>query len=179
MRIGNTILKQLIRTPANRRGFTLVELIIVVAVIGILTSVGTSVAGTAKQKAYLGVAKQDLSEIVSSLTLYFNDNNFYPADVDRDVPPGLEVYLKNGRWPKAPWPGSCFDWDNWIIDGKPVYQMSIRFCQLGDTAGTTCHFPALPWARYFDYYSAVYYCIRGACRAHASAPSSPGYCVNC
>ncbi|TSC69071.1 MAG: hypothetical protein G01um101456_366 [Parcubacteria group bacterium Gr01-1014_56] len=165
-------------------GFTLVELLIVIAIIGILASIIFPAVQSARDKAYLSRAKAEFRSINTALEMYAANQGSYPPDANRDMPPGLEAYLGTGNWPKAPWPGSLYDWDAWApgdlsFDPKEqVYQISIRFCPAGQP--TQCTFPNEPWAQNFDYYSAAYYCIAGPCRAHSDQPPThPGYCLNC
>lgn len=161
-------------------GFTLIELLIVIAIIGILASFMLSNIRHSRQAAYLARAKQELESIHKSLELFLTDNGDYPADTNRDIPPGLEQYLAPGLWPNAAWPGSVFDWDNWDVPGtgEKIYQISIRFCPIGQPS--QCRFPDQDWADNFDVNSSVFYCILGPCRSHISEqPNHPGYCVNC
>jgi len=167
------------------RGFTLIELLVVIAIIGILATIIIINVRQAKESGYFAAAKQELGSVAQSLELYAADHNrAYPPDVDRDMPPGLEKYLAPGDWPKAPWPGSVFDWDNWSPDSlvyepkEQIYQISIRFCPLGEPEN--CKFPDQDWAEDFDINSSAYYCILGPCRSHSNSPiDHPGYCVNC
>jgi prepilin-type N-terminal cleavage/methylation domain-containing protein len=162
-------------------GFTLVELLIVIAVMGILSSIVFSSVKDGREKAYLSSAKASLKNIYEAIELYIDDNNgYYPPDTNRDIPPGLEQYLANNAWPKAPWPGSLFDWDNWDDPDtrEKIYQISIRFCPGDDI--DECRFPSKDWAEDFDVNSSVFFCISGPCRAHIDEPTDyPGYCVNC
>lgn len=164
-----------------KKGFTLIEFLIVIAIIGILATIVVINVRQSRESGYFVAAKQELGSIAQSLELYAADHNrAYPPDVNRDMPPGLEKYLAPGNWPKAPWPGSVYDWDNWNdpITGEKIYQISIRFCPLGEPEN--CKFPNQDWAEGFDIDSSVYYCILGLCRSHiGQSIDHPGYCVNC
>jgi len=174
------LLRELILKAFKRKGFSLIEILIIITIIGILFSFVIINVRQAKEAAYAAVAHKELESVRTSIDLYIDDHGGYPADTDRDVPPGLEPYLAPGLWPDAAWPGSVFDWDNWIEPGtsEKIYQISIRFCPLGEP--DQCRFPKEEWAADFDYFSSAYYCISGPCRSHISKPiDHPGYCVNC
>lgn len=159
-------------------GFTIIELLITVAILGILSAIVLTNLNDAEESAYLVRAEGEMNNFHDALQLYLNNKGYYPPDANRDIPPGLEDYLETDRWPDGPWPGSVYDWDNWTINGDDVYQLSIRFCELGKP--DTCQFPNQEWADDFKVKSAVYYCIEGPCRAHGNEPADyPGYCVNC
>ncbi|MDB4978070.1 MAG: hypothetical protein JWM56_256 [Candidatus Peribacteria bacterium] len=164
----------------RRRAFTLIELLIVVAIIAVLAAiVFFSVGGNIKKTKFVR-AKAELAQISQALNQYIIENKgALPPDADRSVPPGIESYLGPGIWPNGPWEGSVYDWDVYPdrISG-PNYQVSIRFCPLGKPAD--CHFPDEPWAANFDYYSSVYFCVQGNCKAHPDQPQDhAGYCINC
>ena len=170
------------KKKAGEDGFTLVELLVVISIIGILTTLVFPLVSSARKAAYYTRAKAELRNIAVAVERYSIDIGGYPADVNRNLPPGLETYLAPGKWPEAPWPSSVYDWDNWApgdLSYPPntqTYQISIRFC----SAPGVCTFPNEPWAANFDYYSAAYYCISGSCRSHSSKPTThPGYCINC
>lgn len=166
----------------NPSGFTLVELLIVLAIIGYLSSIVIGNLSGARQKAYYAVSQKEFDSLSQALQIYMIDHlNSYPADVNRGLPPGLESYMPGGVWPEPPWPGSVFDWDNWVdpVGGGKIIQISIRFCPAGG-AIDTCKFPTESWASTFGVDSSVYYCITGACRSHINQPVTyPGKCVNC
>jgi type II secretion system protein G len=62
-----------------RRGFTLIEILVVVAIIGILSSVVLASLYTARIKANDVRRKSDLHQIVTALELYNTKNGSYPT----------------------------------------------------------------------------------------------------
>ena len=159
-----------------RHGFTLIELLVVVAIIGILAMVIMMGINSARNKAYTARAMQEFRSFQEAMELYLMDYGNYPADVNRNIPSGMEEYLGGGSWPSGPYPGSVYDWDN-KMDTNGYIQISLRFC---DIDGNNCRFPTEAWAENFDDKSAMYFCFEGPCRSHPSeALDHPGYCVNC
>lgn len=169
----------------NKRsfGFTLVELLIVIAITGYLSSIVMSNTLKVRENAYYVKAKKEFLTLNEALQLYMTDNgNKYPNDVNRGIPPGLEAYLPGGDWPKAPWPDSVYDWDVWTdpLNGPRIVQMSVRFCPVGSASISACRFPTEPWASNFGVNSSVYFCFQGACRGHINeSVSYPSKCINC
>lgn len=70
---------------ANRRGFTLIELMLVVTIIGILTSMSIPKFGSTKEKAYLATMKADLRNLVVAEEAYFFDWSAYTASLPLTV----------------------------------------------------------------------------------------------
>ena len=172
-------------------GFTVVEILIVIVVIGILAALTINYYSGSREAAYLARGKAELEAISSAAKLYAQKNDKYPVDSDRNVPSEIKEFIAKSAdgtdWPKAPWPGSVYDWDAWDIDPTDntpsqtldTYQISIRFCNAGGPL-STCQFPKEPWAAGFGINSAFYYCIKGYCRPHSSeSVTYPGYCYNC
>ncbi|CAN5125759.1 hypothetical protein BH11PAT4_BH11PAT4_0830 [soil metagenome] len=161
----------------KRRGYTIVEIAIVIAIILILATLTAVTMAKSRQRAKLGKVTSDLTGIATSLSQYAEDHNYqYPPDVVREVPPGLEPYLKGGVWPISAWPSGVFDWDNWTINGAKVYQISYRLCGIDDPIAN-CSDPVL--FPNFERNSSIFYCISGVCVPHNSTPTVPGYCINC
>lgn len=64
---------------AQMTGFTLIEIMVVVVIIGILAMVVVPSIISRPDEARMVRAKQDVSTIVQALDLYRLDNGFYPA----------------------------------------------------------------------------------------------------
>ena len=82
----------------SKKGFSLIELLIVIAIIGILVSIGLAAFSRAQTQARDGQRKADIEQIRGALEQYYADNNHYPATADlvgdlQGPAPAL-VYLK-------------------------------------------------------------------------------------
>lgn len=179
---------------AKQQGFTLVEIIIVILILGILAGIVYSIyVPNYRERTYYTRSISELNTMANGVKLYVAKYNEYPADVVRDVPSSIKEFLQGqyiDEWPDAPYPGSVYDYDNWPPDAngpEHTYQISIRMCDVGDSA--TCQANAKKYlSKYvdasvldnWDSYSSMYYCIKGSCRSHQNKPiSHPGYCINC
>lgn len=70
------------KMTTNSKGFTLIELMIVVAIIGILAAIAIPQFSSYRVRAYNSAAISDLKSFQTALEVYYNDNDEYPASVD-------------------------------------------------------------------------------------------------
>lgn len=81
----------------NRRGMTLLEIMIVLAILASLIGVLASQINSRMKKAKINQAKIQIGEIGKALDMYYTDCNSYPTSAD-----GLQALVTQ--------PGSCNQW---------------------------------------------------------------------
>ncbi|HEX7807330.1 MAG TPA: type II secretion system protein [Thermoanaerobaculia bacterium] len=72
--------------PRNKKGFTLVELLVVVTIIGILAGVAMVNVKYAQRKAREAVLKDNLFQMRKAIDNFYADKQRYPADLNELVP---------------------------------------------------------------------------------------------
>lgn len=80
------------RHQGTRRGFTLIELIVVVVVLGILAAVAAPKFTNQADQARENAAKQTLAVVRNALELHRTENGGYPAAAG--VAAAVEVYIR-------------------------------------------------------------------------------------
>ena len=130
------------RIRGNHRGFTLIELMVVVIILGILALyIGPKIMGE-PEKAKRVKAKMDIATLETALKMYKLDNGVYPS-TEQGLQSLVEMpetgivpknwrkggYIEKNRVPKDPWgnefvyisPGAHGDFDliSYGLDGVP------------------------------------------------------------
>lgn len=67
---------------SNNQGFTLVEILVVMAIIGILATIGTNSFLISRLRGRDAERKSSLGQIQRSFEMYYNDYNRYPAPTE-------------------------------------------------------------------------------------------------
>jgi general secretion pathway protein G len=101
------------RIRAAQRGFTLIEIIVVVVIIGLLAAVVTQSLSGRTDDARIAKARQDIQAVETALTLFKLDNFRFPtteqglrALVERPADPEIRNWKEGGyvkRLSKDPW----------------------------------------------------------------------------
>lgn len=79
------------RIPLGKSGFTIIELLIVVVIIGILAAIAIPKFGTTREKAYLASIKADLRNLATAQESYFGDYVTYTTSLT-----ALNAYASQG-----------------------------------------------------------------------------------
>lgn len=89
----------------NRRGFTLIEILIVVVIVGILAGISIPKFVDFRDDAQESAVRKDLQSLRSQINYYYFQENIYPNDLDAMVTDG---YLPS--YPEHPGGG------NWVYN---------------------------------------------------------------
>ena len=88
----------------SRKGFTLVEVLIVVIIIGILAAIGIPQFASSIEKAKGGEARAGLGHIQTAEKIYFAENEEYcsfvadSSETNRDLSTTLDIILTQKFW---------------------------------------------------------------------------------
>ncbi len=63
-----------------QKGFTLIEMLVVISIIGILATLVAANLNSARSRARDAERKSDMKNIQTALRIYYNDNGRYPAN---------------------------------------------------------------------------------------------------
>ncbi|MCA9378984.1 prepilin-type N-terminal cleavage/methylation domain-containing protein [Candidatus Dojkabacteria bacterium] len=158
------------------KGFTLMEVILVIAILSILLGTTYLIFNPTEkiEESQQSQALSELREIGRALGFFALDNGYYPADVSRGLPTGLEPYLNaQGNWPDGPLPGSVYDYDNWsgqtCIDSAASGSIQITLREVPGRNPDQSNV----WA--------WYYVLEGKGTPHCTNASEwdKGECINC
>ncbi|PKK90684.1 MAG: hypothetical protein CVV64_07315 [Candidatus Wallbacteria bacterium HGW-Wallbacteria-1] len=82
------------------RGFTLVEIMVVISVIGVLSSVGGNYFMSSSKRATMRACQENLKILNKAVELYNFDHGTYPAQSDWQI--SLVPYFQNKSVPSCP-----------------------------------------------------------------------------
>ncbi len=82
----------------NKKGFTLVELMVVIVIIGVLAAVALPKFSDAINKGRASEIPKKLNEIVAQSSIYEGETGAYPADMSKITVTGLEALTYKSKF---------------------------------------------------------------------------------
>jgi len=120
------------RTPARRCGFTLIEILVVVVILGILATVVTTSFANAGMQASQTAFATDLRTFVDACEYARMRDGVYPADTSSGVyPPELAASVTPGEWVGGTPVGGV--WDTELNDSGVSAAVGVHFNGVGET----------------------------------------------
>lgn len=95
---------------SRKQGFTLVEIMIVVAIIGLLAALAIPAFMRSRRRAEVTKVANDLRVFAEGFRLYCLENGLYPPDTHITLPAGMTDYIRQDDWDTQPWGGS-YNWE--------------------------------------------------------------------
>jgi prepilin-type N-terminal cleavage/methylation domain-containing protein len=104
----------------NLKGFTLLELMIVVAIVGLLAAVAIPKYGDSLEKANLGSTLGNLASVRSAVSIYYGSYMAFPGTIDPKLQPKMDEAMQGDM----PYVKAHFPVDNPPY-GNDVYASAI------------------------------------------------------
>lgn len=80
----------------ERSGFTLIEMLIVVVVIGLLAAIAIPRFNSVRERSFLSAVRSDLENMALAQAVYHSDNSLYaddPANLDQSITTGVNISI--------------------------------------------------------------------------------------
>ena len=137
-------------------GFTLVELLVVISIISLLSSIVFTSVNSARSKARYARALTDMKQIALAAELDFDIRGDYAPDAGAGATPAfVPTYLS--VWPNPPCSNWGYDWDNW----QSLFPQTVRI-----TIVTNITAPVISDRK-------IYYCMATTGNCHLGSGGSP------
>jgi prepilin-type N-terminal cleavage/methylation domain-containing protein len=117
---------------AALRGFTLVELMVVVLIISVLSMLAVPAIGRIQRRAKTAAIVNDLQVFATAFEAYAQENGTWPAETAAGViPPVMASRLNNTAWLRTTPMGGKYNWECNQVHWGVRYQAAIAISATG------------------------------------------------
>ena len=113
---------------SGSKGFTLIEIMLVVAIIGLLAVLAIPAFAKARRNSRISAQKNDLRILADAFELYAMEQGNFPAATwfPGVLPPGMSTYIKMKIWTRTAPCGGNYAWkQNVTVPGVVRYYISL------------------------------------------------------
>lgn len=135
-------------SQAVSRGFTLLELLVVVALIGVLASIALVAFDKTRDRAEVDVARIEMTEIRKALHMFHRDVGHDPSAVTEDLSLWLLSSCQADNMAANDYDDGCAQWDP---DARRGWNGPYMNAETGTQANAAATFDGLldPWGNYY------------------------------
>ncbi|WP_187329273.1 type II secretion system protein [Halomicronema hongdechloris] len=123
--VYSLLIRAVARRPSSTSGFTLLEVLISMVIMGVLAALIYPTFMDMSRRAHYGKAKQAMGSVSKDLQLYRLENGQYPPEVAANVKPEGVI-----NWPQTVPYDSSLDYDHWRVGGGRCY---VQISFLGES----------------------------------------------
>ncbi len=118
---------------ARSRGFTLIELMIVVMVIGLLAAIAIPNYKRYRDNAKIGRTASEMRGLSAAFVAYLAATGSYPPDSHLVLPLGMDEYINPAIWTNQTPLGGNYNWegpDSYPYAGLSIFQATAPLSQI-------------------------------------------------